>query len=232
MIRVIGFDLDDTLWAVKPIIIRAEQKLAGFLQEAAPEHAIDVEVMRALRDRIVANDPTLAHRLTELRRRVIEAALAAQGADEEIARRISFEAIEVFLAARNDIEFFDGVIEGLATLSRDYVLGALSNGNADIRRLGLDRYFSFAFSAEEVGAPKPEPHLFEAAMKHIGITPAQMVYVGDDPVLDVDAANRLGLTTVWMVNPGKAGTGETEPDATITNLRELPDVIAGLRARG
>ena len=72
---------------------------------------------------------------------------------------VSLKAIEVFLTERNNITFFDGVVPTLQHLSQRYKLGALSNGNADINRLGLDAYFSFAYSAEQVGAAKPEPHL-------------------------------------------------------------------------
>lgn len=230
MIRVIGFDLDDTLWAVKPVIIAAEKKLQAHLAETVPSFSMDVETMRTHREAVMREDPNLRHQLTEMRRRVIERALMASSLARADAERVSVDAMEVFLAARNDITFFTGVEEGLAELHGHYEMGALTNGNADIRRVGLHRYFTFAFSAEEVGAPKPEPHLFEAALAHLGVRPEEMAYVGDDPALDVDAANRLGLTSVWMKNEAKAGGGETEPDAVISDLRELPDVIRKLSA--
>ena len=77
-------------------------------------------------------------------------------------------AIEIFLAARNDIELFDGAQRLPSGLWQEplYVLGALTNGNADINRLGLGHVFDFAFSAEQVGAPKPAPQLFNAALAH------------------------------------------------------------------
>ncbi len=225
MIRAIGFDLDDTLWAVKPVIIAAEKKLSQHLREVAPTLSMDVEGMRHLREQVMKRDPTLRHRLTEMRRRVIEAALLQSDIPPAEADALSNGAMDVFLAARNSVTFFDGVEEGLQQLTGSFTMGALSNGNADIHRAGLGEYFTFAFSAEQVGAPKPNPDLFHAALEHLAINPSEMVYVGDDPVLDVDAANRVGLRTVWMKNPARENTGTTSPDAVITNLRQLPDVL-------
>ena len=60
-------------------------------------------------------------------------------------------------------------------LAGHYVLGTLTNGNADIQRLGLSDYFSFSFSAEQVGAPKPAPNLFHAALDHTGVKAEEMI---------------------------------------------------------
>ena len=62
---------------------------------------------------------------------------------------------------RHDIEYFEDALDTLAHLARHYTLGALSNGNASVARLGLDRYFDFHLSAEGVGRRKPEPEMFE-----------------------------------------------------------------------
>lgn len=228
MIDVIGFDLDDTLWAVAPVIIRAEQKLNTWLTEAAPTLQYDVVSMRQLRHEILASQPALAQQITELRRQVILAALQRSNIDD--ANSVADNAMEVFLAARNEIEFFDGALEVLRKLAIDHRLGALSNGNADIHRIGLSHLFEFAFSAEDVGKPKPDPALFIKALEHTRVDPQRMVYVGDDPELDVDAANRVGLKTVWL-DHGKKSAGLSQPDITIYNIKELPEAIASLKSR-
>ena len=134
----------------------------------------------------------------------------------------------MFLEARNRVELFDGALDAIAALKPDYRLGALSNGNANIHRIGLGQHFDFAFSAEDVGAPKPHRALFDAALSHSGIRPHQMVYVGDDPRLDVDAANRVGLRTVWIRKSPEAESGETEADIIIEHVRDLPDALKSL----
>jgi putative hydrolase of the HAD superfamily len=141
--------------------------------------------------------------------------------------RLADEAMEVFLHARNQIEFFEGALDVLGHLDSSHRLGALSNGNADVHRLGLSHLFDFAFSAEDVGAPKPDLALFQHALNHTGVAADRMVYVGDDPILDVDAAKQAGLKTVWL-DHGKKPKGSTRPDATISHIRELPEAIRAI----
>lgn len=227
MIDVIGFDLDDTLWEVAPVIIRAEQKLNTWLAEAAPTLQYDIVSMRGLRHEILASQPALAQQITELRRQIILTALKKSNIKDPDS--VADDAIEVFLAARNKIEFFDGALEVLGNLAANHRLGALSNGNADIHRIGLSHLFEFAFSAEDVGKPKPDPALFIRALAHTGVDPHRMVYVGDDPALDVDAANRAGLRTIWL-DHGKKPPGLSKPDITIYNIKQLPEAIASLKA--
>jgi putative hydrolase of the HAD superfamily len=231
MIRVIAFDLDDTLWHVDPVIRRAEGVLKAWLEDRVSGFVYDRQQIGGYRHAVVEEQPELVGRMTDFRRAVLDRALAAHGVAVSPRAEILDEAIEVFLTARNEIEFFEGVLETIATLAEDFTLGALSNGNADIHRLGLAGHFSFAFSAEDVGSPKPAPDLFHAALDHIGCKPEEMVYVGDDPVKDVDASNAVGIHSIWLQNTLRPGPGETSPDAVIEDIRQLPQVMAALIAR-
>ena len=222
MIKVIGVDLDDTLWALTPIILRAEKRLDKWLQENVPQLKYDVIQMRELREELLLESPELGGQVTELRRRIIARAMLHSSVSEAAIGELSTAAMEIFLTARNDIEFFEGALEAISLLSESYVLGALTNGNADVSRLGLAPYFSFAFSAEQIGAPKPAPDLFTHALAHTDVDPHQMIYVGDDPVLDIDTANGLGLRTIWVNTKQKDKSGETNPDITIENIKDLP----------
>ena len=229
-IKVIAFDLDDTLWHVDPVIIQAEKKLGAWLHENTRGFQYDRNVMAELRPLVLKKDPSLAHRLTAFRHTLIERALIQSGYTAIEAKDIATQAMAVFLKARNEVTFFDGALGVIETLAKRFQLGALSNGNADIARLGLESHFSFAFSAEEVGAPKPAPDLFEAALTHTQIDPHEMVYVGDDPVKDVDAANRLGINTVWLSTNTRPGPPDSEPNAIITDIRDLTGAINQLNA--
>ncbi len=231
MIKVIAFDLDDTLWAVRPTIINAEKRLNDWLTETVPELRYDVTSMRDLRGQVLKTDPSLTNRITEFRRCIIERALLLSEIPPAKATSLSEQAMSIFLTARNEVVFFDGALTALAELSGQYILGALTNGNADIKRLGLDRYFSFSFSAEQVGAPKPANNLFNTALQHTNTEPRQMVYVGDDPINDIDAANGLGLHTVWIRNSAKEKKGDTQPDESIAHVSHLPSAIERLIKR-
>jgi len=230
MIRVIAFDLDDTLWDVGPVITRAESILANWLEKEVPGYSHEPSKLMPISEKLLSEDPTLSHRLTVFRQRLIERSLLSL-LDERSAASHAEAAMEVFLAARNEVNFFDGARDTLRNIAQSFQLGAITNGNADIYRVGLNDCFSFAFSAEQVGAPKPAPDLFHAALAHTGCEPSQMVYVGDDPIKDVDAANEVGLHTIWLRSKARAIKGESNPDETIDDIRALPDAIRNLLDR-
>ena len=227
MIRVIAFDLDDTLWDVGPVITRAESILANWLESKVPGYSYEPSKLKKIRENLLSEDPKLRHRLTAFRRRLIETSLLSH-LDRKSAASHAEGAMKIFLTARNEVEFFEGALDTLRNIAQSFQLVAITNGNADIYRLGLDDFFSFAFSAEQDGIPKPAPNLFQAALTQTGCEPAQMVYVGDDPIKDVDAANAVGLHTIWMRSNSSSIEGKSNPDETINDIRDLPDAIRRL----
>ena len=226
MIKVIAFDLDDTLWHVDPVIKRAENKLKEWFRQKLPGFEYSTRSMNHFRQQVLDEQPHLLGRLTEFRRRVIETALIYHGVENPSV--ITAEAMNIFLTARNQVDFFPGTINTLIKVSANYQIGALTNGNADIKRLGLAKYFSFSFSAEDVGAPKPSPLLFHKALSHTGVDPIEMVYVGDDRIKDIDAAKAVGLKTIWLRNVRRARPAKTEPDSIIESINQLPLAIRSL----
>ena len=232
MIKVIAFDLDDTLWEVHPVIIRAEKILSTWLLAAVPDLQYDVVNMRELRDEVLAENPNISYRLTDFRRQLITKAMIKSGFPKSDSIRLASLAMGVFLNARNQVEFYEGALSTIITLAAKYQLGALTNGNADINKLGLADHFQFTFSAEQIGAPKPAPDLFLKALSHTGCRPEEVVYVGDDPAKDVDAAKAVGLKTVWLKHKHKDFTPQSAPQSTpdqiISQISELPQAIAAL----
>ena len=225
-LRLLCFDLDDTLWPVRPVIIRAEHRLRNHLDAVAPEvyRRFGPEDFTALREVRLAADPSLRHRLSALRRLVLEDALRTVGYADAEAR--AAEAFEVFFDARNDVAYFEGTLEALEALSRRYTLAALSNGNADIRRLGLEHLFAFHLNAEGVGAPKPQPAIFEAALQRAGLGPEQAVHIGDHAVDDVQGAAAVGMKTVWVNESGAPWPGPgPAPDWVVPNIPALLEIF-------
>jgi putative hydrolase of the HAD superfamily len=225
-LRLLCFDLDDTLWPVRPVIIRAEHRLRNHLDAVAPQvhQRLGPEDFTALREARLGADPSLRHRLSALRRLVLEDALRASGYAD--AETLAAEAFEVFFDARNDVAYFEGTLEALEVLARRYTLAALSNGNADIQRLGLEHIFAFHLNAEGVGAPKPQPAMFEAALQRAGLGPEQAVHIGDHAVDDVQGAAAVGMKTVWVNESGAPwpGPGPT-PDWTVPDVPALLEIF-------
>lgn len=227
-IRAITFDLDDTLWDIWPIIDRAEQRLHDWLTEHHPQIPTRFTTLelRHLADEIGRQQPHVAHDKTILRKQAL--ALAARQAG--CAEFCPESAFAIFYAARNEVEFFEDVLPVLERLSQRYTLGALSNGNADIRLVGLGDLFDFSINAVDVGAAKPAPAMFEAACRLLNLSPGQILHVGDDPEYDVLAAARAGMRTVWVNRTGRTWPGGPSADAEIASLAELADLLAGYHA--
>lgn len=202
-VRAITLDLDDTLWPIWPTIARAEAILHAWLQQHAPATALrlgDARQLRAVRERIVSLRPDLQHDLSALRRESIRLALQESGDDPALAE----PAFDLFFAERQRVDLFDDVLEALDALAARYPIVALSNGNADVVRVGLGRYFRHSVSAREFGAPKPDPRIFHAAAAHAGVPSAAVLHVGDDAHLDVQGALQAGMQAAWVNRQGAA----------------------------
>jgi putative hydrolase of the HAD superfamily len=221
-IRAIAFDLDNTLWDVEPVLERAEQCLAAWLQEHCPRLALSREQMRAAREQLARREPHNAHDLSYLRVATLTAYAREHGYDE----RVALDAFEVFLAARNVVEIFPDVAPALARLRPRYALASLSNGNADLARIGLDHIFNVSLNARQIGAAKPHPRCFERLAGELALDPGAIAYVGDDPQLDVAAARAAGLRTVWMNRRALTWPQELPPaDLTVRDCAQLAAVL-------
>ncbi len=236
-LRVITFDLDNTLWNVRTVIGGAERRLVAWLEAEIPAAAAvyrNTAALMAMRGRLIDEQPQLAHDISSLRAAILRQVMRQSGYQEAQARQLAARAFEVLIEARHDIEFFDGAFGALGNLSRRYALGSLTNGNADPKRLQLDRYFSFSFCAADVGASKPAPALFEAALSHTGAAPHEVAHIGDHPIDDIAGAADLGLHTIWFNGPVQQSMREEPATAPatveITHLDELVDAVERIEA--
>ncbi len=236
-IRVITFDLDNTLWDVRTVIGNAERRMRGWLSDHVPEVMelfADAEVIQQIREALVAEQPAIVHDLSKLREEVIFRSIRQCGRDEASARVLAEGAFSEFFEARHEVEYFDGALEALEVLSKNYTLGSLTNGNADAKKLGLDRFFSFSFDAAGVGIGKPAPDMFEAALRHNGVSADAAVHIGDHPVDDIQAAQNVGMHTVWTNGPIQRSMQRSEvviePTVEIEELAELTGAIEHIEA--
>ena len=227
MIRLVTFDLDNTLWAIDGVIERAESRMRGWLETRVPEYErLAPAEHGAIRDGVIATNPGIVHDLSALRERVLAKTIEHCGYESETAARLAAGAFTEFLDWRHRVEFFGGALDVLAELNATYTLASLTNGNADFRRLGLDRFFAFGFCAADVGASKPHTAMFEQALAKAGVAPHEAVHVGDHPVDDVQGAQATGMATVWVNLV--ASDEKPTATATVTSLAQIPAAIAAL----
>ncbi|MET1079350.1 MAG: HAD family hydrolase [Pseudomonas sp.] len=232
-LQLITFDLDDTLWDVAPVMHGAEAALRDWLGQHAPRLGpVPIEHLWTVRARLMAQDPALKHRLSELRRRILFHALEDAGYPHTEARELAEAGFQVFLEARHQVALFTDVHTTLERLASRFMLGVLTNGNADVRRLGLADYFRFALCAEELGVGKPDPTPFRAALQRAGVAAHQAVHIGDHPEDDIGGAHAAGMGAIWFNPYGKAWTGATPAHAEIRSLAELPSVLENWPAHG
>jgi putative hydrolase of the HAD superfamily len=227
-IAAITLDLDDTLWPIEPVMRRAEQRLDDWLKTHCPRAAAayPISAMRALRDRVARENPHLAHDFSAQRRLSLCAALHAHGYDDAHVEGAYGE----FYAARNEVECYADTLPALARLAARYPLVSLSNGNADVERIGLAGFFRFSISSRDCGVAKPDMQIFHTACARLGLPPHAVLHVGDDPELDVAGARAAGLRTAWINRSSSAWTHPQTPDLTLSDLAALADTLDGTAA--
>ncbi|HMM74150.1 MAG TPA: HAD family hydrolase [Gammaproteobacteria bacterium] len=227
-VELLCFDLDDTLWAATPVLLRAEALQYAWLQEHLPRLAAahDIDSMQARRRALMRERPALAHDFTALRRVAMAELCAACGYDPALGDA----AVEVFLEARSAVTLFEEVDEVLRDLRRNYRLASLTNGNTDLVRAGVAQYFDYMLSPADTGCSKPDPRMFEAVMARAGVAASAMVHIGDQPWHDIEGAHRAQVRAVWLNRDGRAWPeGPRRAHAEIASLRELRAALEGLQ---
>lgn len=114
---------------------------------------------------------------------------------------------------------------------RNYLTGVIANGKSKIKQfrlhsLGIEHVINYLSTSEMVGYRKPHPKIFEDMIAQLGVTPNEMMYVGDDALNDVAPARAMGMVSVWF----KQEDAEIEPlaeevDYTITTIEEILDIL-------
>jgi putative hydrolase of the HAD superfamily len=153
----------------------------------------------------------------ELARRGVAARDDARG--RRVAARFLDEADAAFARNRALLE----------TLGRRYRLGIVSNfyGNLDAvcRGAGLSPLIGSIADSQRVGAEKPDPAIFRAALEPLGAAPETTLMIGDSLKRDREGARALGIAFVWVA-PAAAQAGGTRDHAVVTRLGQLAELLA------
>ena len=227
-IKLITLDLDNTLWDVDSIIIRAEQDMVAWIAEQAPAGlpVYQGDGMDKIRARVFEEFAHQRHDLSFMRTQVLWAVFQHAGYPEREARSLAEAAFAVFFEGRNRVEFFPGAEDMLEALSQQFTVMALTNGNADIHRAGIGHYMAGAYSSADVGASKPHPDMFLAPLQALDLQPRQGIHVGDHLIDDVGGAHGVGMHSIWVNLKEHALTDEDpRPTRTVTELNAVLQAI-------
>lgn len=223
-ISVITIDLDDTLWDNKPTLEYAENQLYIWLKYNAPRltESFSIADFKTHRKKIAEQNPDLHHDMTKQRYESLVMLAEEKGYNKSLAAI----AMKVFLQARNRVTLYDDVVPVLNELSHKYDLVAVSNGNADIKKIGIDKYFKLAITPSDIGTSKPDPLVFEIIMERMNLTPGMLIHIGVEPETDIIGAQKAGIRNIWLNrNNLEWPCGYPFPDAEIYTLYDLIPVL-------
>ncbi len=201
-IKLITFDLDDTFWDIKSTIINAEINSRKWIEDRIKKKIEwgTFDDFLEIRNELIKKNPSLDYDLGLLRKKMIAYHTQKYFKNEKDLDEFIEEAYSFFLEERHKVEFFNDVITVLEKLSLNYKLGVLTNGNADIKKLGIDYMFDFSVSSMDVKSNKPDQGHFIKAKELSQINFHNTLHVGDHPVNDVYGARELGINVMWF-NP-------------------------------
>ncbi|PZD70736.1 Pyrimidine 5'-nucleotidase YjjG [Acaryochloris thomasi RCC1774] len=124
----------------------------------------------------------------------------------------------------------NGVRDALDEISKNYKLGLISNGmtpfqERNFQSLGFASQFESIIVSQAVDIRKPDPRIFELSCKELGIDTSEAIYVGDNPVADIEGARDTGLHTIFI--PSSVHSKCSIADAICSDMRQLPQIING-----
>ena len=181
--------------------------------------SMTLEMMRSAREQTAAAYPQMRHDFTFLRKQT----LRDHARDFGYAEAMVEEAFDAFIQARNEVDLYEDVLPSLEQLRARYRLFTASNGNADLGRIGLAHFFERTIAARHVGALKPDAAIFHKVIEGTDLQAPEVVYVGDDPHLDVEGARRAGMQAIWIDRQGMVWPAEIAPPAY--TIRSLDDLV-------
>ena len=229
------FDLDDTLVDFGKARREGLKALAGELAARIPNHS--ASQMHETSARIV-EDRTRRGRgmpqtgeLRNIRIRIWTEVLAFIGAPDLADPEQLVDDHDKL--TRRHLELYpdaDAAIRWAA--ERFQVTGIITNGPSDVqwgevRAVGLEERVDRVIVAGDVGAFKPDPRIFEAALEGLGIPPQSAVFIGNSADHDVAGALQAGWSAIWLNRDGATYPPSLPPPtATATTLDQLPALFA------
>ena len=137
-------------------------------------------------------------------------------------------------------DFAPGVHKAVQSLHERYKLAVISDTifspGRTLRKIlegeGLLKYFDVFIFSDEFGRSKPEPALFQAACKDLGVEYGELVHIGDREHNDILGPQKLGIQSILCKAVLDRGRGHTRAAAVFEKYEDLPAIIENLNSRG
>jgi putative hydrolase of the HAD superfamily len=228
--RALIFDLDDTLldWSgMAAAVARTAELIAGIRTH------VDARQLTAANASVwttywpeVESDWMLGVRTSEVvGREAWRRSLAACDIEDD---ELTEYARETFAREeRASHRLYDDARDVIANLGEAYELAIVTNGARDsqrqkLRTVGIEAAFRVVIVSAEVGLAKPDPRIFDLALRQLGVSADAAWHIGDSLANDVAGAKAASLTAVWLNRSGTPRTStDPEPDEEIRSLDQL-----------
>ena len=229
-IQHIFFDLDNTLWdhrrnaylTLKEIFTREnvqEKYNIGFEEFHKEYFTINERLWAQIRDGEIDKDYLRKHRFYD--------SFLFFGIDDfELSQTFENNFLDEILNYNDLVEGAFDLLEYLA--ERKYTLHILSNGFKEVtyrkcELSGIKNYFETITSADEINIRKPQPEVYEYALKKAGAQKEESMMIGDDWIADIEGAKSFGLKVIFfdVFNDNY----EADEVAVIKKLEEIKNLL-------
>ncbi|MCJ8296888.1 MAG: HAD-IA family hydrolase [Colwellia sp.] len=249
-IKAISFDLDDTLYNNRPVMLAIEKQMVHYFTEkfatllpdqatelvSEPKQVFNRRFWAPYRQQAIATTPELAHDVVRVRYEAYRLGLLAHSIPAAEAVKEAQAGLDYFISLRSDFSVPKASHHLLAALSKKFPLVAISNGNVDTKALGIDHYFQHIYHAgfqtsgtadesEYLLRQKPAADMFTLVCAQLAIPAEQLLHVGDCGFADIHGALNAGCQTAWLPQYGVGKALRQIPHIELVQVSELSQLL-------
>lgn len=225
--KAISFDLDDTLYDNKPVILAAEQAMVDFMAHHYSRcNSMGLSAWLSVKNKVACMQPELKHDVSLWRQATIKQALTELEYSEQESMEGAQRGFEHFLQVRSQVSIPEYSHHLLTRLASNFPIIAITNGNVCLKSIGLAKYFSHHFAAGNGRKMKPAADLFLDAQQALNLPASDILHIGDHLLTDISGAMQHGLQSVWLnLQSTKTPHYQLLPNIEIKQLQELEQLF-------
>ncbi|MCP4989715.1 MAG: HAD-IA family hydrolase [Colwellia sp.] len=241
-IKAISFDLDDTLYNNRPVMQAIEEKMVTYFVEkfatllpevlAEPKKVFNRNFWAPYRQQAIKSNSELSHDVVRIRYETYRLGFLANNLSEEKSAQEAQAGLDYFISLRSDFTVPEASHELLETLSKEFPLVAISNGNVNTKTLGIAHYFQYIYHAgfqvsenskesEYLLRKKPATDMFILVCQQLNIQSKELLHVGDCGYTDIHGALNAGCQSAWLPHYGVGKELNQLPHIELDSVSQL-----------
>ncbi|MBE2894887.1 HAD-IA family hydrolase [Spirabiliibacterium falconis] len=196
-IKIISFDLDDTLYDNQPVMVDAEHAFLMMLQQKSELAQLNENYWAKWKNWIASRNPLVCEDVVQWRVATIQAMLHHHGISGVRGQQILLDCMTEFVHWRHKVKASAEIVAILDRLAVRFPLAAISNGNLVPHQINLP-HFSLYLRGGQHGRAKPHADLFRQTATYFAVQPYEILHVGDSLITDVAGAINAGCQAAWL----------------------------------